>query len=233
MHKSNYQPIKFGQNPFIAPHEATELILVRHGASQTAVPGEMFPMVDGQGDPALAPLGREQAAKVGARLATETIDSVYVTRLQRTVETAAPLLEATGMTATVSPHLHEIGLGEWEGGLGRQKLEDPNDPIVVSVRTTGSYDAIPGAEQWDDFSARVQTGIDELIVNHPGENVVAFVHGGVIAAASRNVVGASERFGAVDNCSITHLVHHNGTIWLRLFNDTSHLRPLFTRSYPG
>ncbi len=233
MHTSSYQPIKYGQNPFISPPEATELLLVRHGASQTYVPGEKFPMLGDQGDPALAPLGREQAALVGARLAIETIDSVYVTRLQRTVETAAPLLDATGLTATVSPHLHEIGLGEWEGGRGREQLTDPTDPVVMQVRATGSYDAIPGAEQWVDFSARVQTGIDELIANHPGENVVAFVHGGVIAAASRNVVGASERFGMIDNCSITHLVAHEGIVQLRLFNDTSHLRPLFTRSYPG
>ena len=48
-------------------------------------------LLDGQGDPALAPEGRVQAEKVCARLAHERIDAIYVTTLRRTAQTAERL----------------------------------------------------------------------------------------------------------------------------------------------
>ena len=50
-----------------------------------------FPLVDGHGDPELHPNGEQQAIAVGERLKHEKIDAIYVTSLQRTVQTAAPL----------------------------------------------------------------------------------------------------------------------------------------------
>ena len=70
------------------------------------------------------PDGLEQAELVAERLVStgERIDAVYVTTLQRTAQTAAPLLARTGMTASVEPDLREVFLGDWEGGLLRQKM---------------------------------------------------------------------------------------------------------------
>ena len=48
------------------PDGATELVLVRHGASAVAIPGRPFPVVGGQGDPPLAPAGRDQARRVAS-----------------------------------------------------------------------------------------------------------------------------------------------------------------------
>lgn len=219
----------FEQKAFRAPEEATELLLVRHGASQGFVPGGDFPVLDGQGDPPLAPSGREQAVQVCARLMVEPIDRVYVTRLQRTSETAAPLLAARDLDVEVSPHLHEIYLGEWEAGVSRVKLAEMTDPIAHEVRKTGSWDAVPGAERWVDFTDRVTTGLNEIVDANPGGNVVAFVHGGVISAAVRELVGADRRFGHVENCSITHLVALNGMWMVKAFNDTAHRFSLFSR----
>ena len=93
------EPRAYRQPRFQAPPGATELILVRHGESQPAVDGEPFDLVDGHGDPALSPEGREQAARVCARLGTERIDAIYVTTLRRTSETAAALAEFLGLDA--------------------------------------------------------------------------------------------------------------------------------------
>ena len=59
----------YRQIRFLRPPGATELFLVRHGESEPAVDGEPFPMVEGHGDPALAPEGLEHAERVGERLA--------------------------------------------------------------------------------------------------------------------------------------------------------------------
>ena len=77
------------------------------------MPGHPFPLVDGHGDPALAPEGEEQAERVGERLARLPIDAIYVTTLRRTHQTAAPLAARLGLRPMVEPDLREVHLGEW------------------------------------------------------------------------------------------------------------------------
>ena len=69
------EPRAYRQPRFQAPPGATELILVRHGESQAAVDGQPFELVDGQGDPALAPNGREQARTAGIMSAMSCLDN--------------------------------------------------------------------------------------------------------------------------------------------------------------
>src|SRR5688572_16597213 len=106
----------YPQRRFAVPPDATEVILLRHGASAAAVPGEPFELVEGCADPPLAAEGVEQAKAAGARLAAEPVDALFVTTLQRTHQTAAPLAEATGLEPRVVGDLRETMLGDWEGG---------------------------------------------------------------------------------------------------------------------
>ena len=63
--------------------------------------GEDFALVDGHGDPPLDPIGHQQAERVAERLAGEDIAAIYVTSLQRTVQTAAPLAARLGLEPIV------------------------------------------------------------------------------------------------------------------------------------
>ena len=56
---------RFEQHRFAVPAGATEVVLVRHGASAAAVPDEPFPLLDGHGDPPLSPEGERQAGAGG------------------------------------------------------------------------------------------------------------------------------------------------------------------------
>ena len=47
---------------------ATDVLRVRHGEVAPAEPEHPHPLLDGQGDPPLSPLGRTQAEAVGRRL---------------------------------------------------------------------------------------------------------------------------------------------------------------------
>src|SRR3954469_23582754 len=111
---------EYRQSRFRRPPGATEILLVRHGESEPLVEGRPFPLVDGHGDPALAPEGEIQAERVGERLSTEPIVAIYVTTLRRTHQTAAPLAARLGLTPIVEPDLREVHLGDWEGELFRQ-----------------------------------------------------------------------------------------------------------------
>src|SRR4051812_12433986 len=146
------------QHRFARPPGAAELLLVRHGESAAAIEGVPFPLVDGQGDPPLHEEGRIQAEKVGERLAREPIAAIYVSTLQRTVETAAPLAARLGLTPRVEPDIREVHLGDWEGGALRQNVASGN-PIALRMRSEQRWDVIPGAEPADAFRARVQGAI--------------------------------------------------------------------------
>lgn len=222
---------QFPQRRFSPPPDSCEILLVRHGESAPYVDGVLFDTVDGHGDPPLAPEGIESAELVAARLAdtNEQIAAVYVTTLQRTQQTAAPLLRRLGMQATVIPDLREIYLGEWEGGLSRTKFAD-QDPIAVEVMTHQRWDLIPGAESNDEFSTRVSRGVDRIASAHLGETVVAVVHGGVIGQIIRTATGSAQFAFGADNASITHLVVTPDSWIIRCFNDTGHLWPTFSNS---
>jgi 2,3-bisphosphoglycerate-dependent phosphoglycerate mutase len=217
------EPAGFRQFRFTAAPTATTVLLVRHGESAAAVPGQPFRLVDGHGDPELHPEGELQAIKIGERLSQQQVDAIYVTTLIRTHQTAAPLAAALGMTPTVIADLREVFLGDWEGGLMRQKAQE-GDPIFQRVMTEHRWDIIPNAEPQDDFNTRLQRGLATIVANHPGGRVVAVVHGGVIGQllqhATKVPVGV---FNGADNGSITELVVDGDVQSVRRFNDTAHL----------
>ena len=215
----------YHQVQFRAPEGSTQVILVRHGASAAAVPGEPFPVLDGHGDPPLAPAGVEQAAAVGRRLAAEPIDRIFFTGLQRTAQTAAPLAEAVGIEPVEIPELREIFLGEWEAGEFRIRMRRA-DPVALQAIAEERWDVIPGAESMESFATRVKAGFHRIVeATGPDATAVAFVHGGIIGELAHQAT-ASRPFAFVhaDNASITRIVvFPGGRQMLHRFNDATHL----------
>ncbi|MBE1537951.1 histidine phosphatase family protein [Actinomadura algeriensis] len=217
------EPVEYRQTRYKAPDGATEVLLIRHGASAPARADAPFPMVDGQGDPELAPEGREQAEQVGERLGGEKFDALYVTTLRRTHETAAPLARRLGMEPVVEPGLREVHLGEWEGGAFRRKVGE-NDATAQRMFAEERWDVIPGAENSEAFAARVEEALTRLAAAHAGGRIAVFSHGGVIAQALAAATGSRPfAFLAPDNGSISRLVRLGGLAQIRGFNDVSHL----------
>jgi 2,3-bisphosphoglycerate-dependent phosphoglycerate mutase len=221
----------FRQPRFARPPGACEILLVRHGESAPYVEGRLLPIVDGQSDPPLDdPNGHDQAHTVADRLVAtgEPIAAIYVTTMQRTRQTAAPLAERLGLEPRVEHDLREVHLGEWEGGEFRRRMAE-DGPIAREVRERGRWDAIPGAESNEAFAARVHAGLERIAAAHPDQVVAAFVHGGVIGTAIALATGAGGMaFSGADNASISHLVITPDRWIVRCFNDTSHLSPTFT-----
>lgn len=221
---------RFPQSRFVPPPGSCEVLLLRHGESAPHVEGESFPLLDGQGDPPLSPIGREQADRASARLIAtgERVAAVYVTTLQRTHQTAAPLLAGLGLGAVVEPDLREVFLGEWEGGEFRRRVAD-GDPIALRMYAEQRWDVIPGAEPDGAFAARVRRGIERIAQAHPNELAVAVVHGGVIGQVLGEATGARGfAFSGADNGSLSHVVVTPDRWIVRCFNDTTHLSPTFS-----
>jgi len=216
----------YPQRGFQLPPDAVDLLLIRHGASAAAVPGEPFELLEGQADPPLAPEGEEQAQKVAAWLANESISSLFVTPLRRTAQTAAPMAERTGLVPQVVPELREIFLGEWEGGEFRIRVAQ-GDPLSIRLFEEERWDVIPGAESLESFGARIASGLERVADEiGSGNTGAAILHGGVITEICHQVAQSRPfAFLQVDNTSITRVVRRPDGRWLlRYFNETAHLR---------
>lgn len=217
---------EYRQPVYAPPAGAADIVLIRHGESAPARADVDFPMKDGHGDPALHPQGELQALAVGDRLKNETFAAIYVTKLTRTHQTAAPLAAHLGQVPVVNPDLHEVHLGDWDGGLYRIKAAE-GDPIYARVTQTQDWSAIPGAETRDAFFGRVRKGLRDIAHAHPDQRVAVFVHGGVIGAALAMATGSEPfAFLGAANGSISRLVIQEERMVVRGFNDISHLSHL-------
>ncbi len=211
------------QHRFTPPKGAADLLLIRHGETQAAVRGSNFPMVDGQGDPALHPDGEVQAVAVGERLRRAPINAIYVTKMQRTHQTAAPLAAHLGLTPSVDPDLHEVFLGDWDGGEYRFRAA-AQDPAFLRAKAREEWGEIPGAETTAALQTRVRRGLMRIAASHADELVAVVVHGGVIGAALAVASGSPAfAFHGAENGSISRLVIDGDRMILRGFNDVSHL----------
>ena len=219
---------EYHQRAFALPPDATEIVMIRHGASAAARPGERHELLEGRGNPPLADTGVRQAAAVAERLGGDAFAALFVTPLRRTVQTAAPLAAATGLEPHVVEDLVEVSLGEWEGGEFRIRAQE-GDPLVARALAEERWDVLPGGEPPEAIEARVRRGI-ETLVEHTGPEraCAAVLHGGVIGEICRQATGSRPfAFIHADNGSITRLVvRGDGRHLLRSFNDTAHLQGL-------
>lgn len=181
------------------------LLLIRHAQSTDNVIGALGTETPG---PVLTALGLEQAAAIPAALADESIDAIYVSTMQRTGLTAAPLAAALGLHASVIDGLEEIHAGDFEGATDKDSIHAYIGTIVSWWQDSTAR--IPGAESGDEFFARFTAAINEAV---EGRGTVAvFSHGASIrtwaSAISRNI---DEAFSRAHDLSNTALVVLEGS----------------------
>lgn len=222
----------FPQSFFQPPDGACQVVLVRHGQSSAFVAGTPFPLVAGQGDPPLSPLGHFQAERVAERLAPEPISAIYGSTLQRTHQTVAPLAETLKLEIRIDADLREVHLGEGEGGHFRQMVAEGH-PRAIAMRERREWGEIAGAETNAELTARTVAAIERVANAHPDELVVVCCHGGVIGALMGHAVGTNPFvFTGSRNGALTHLVVAEDGWVVRSFNDAAHTGPLTADAEP-
>jgi broad specificity phosphatase PhoE len=159
--------------------DSITLTWVRHGESYGNVAGAGIDTnVPG---PELTDLGEQQAEAIAQQLKDGGYDSIYVSDMIRTHQTAAPL-EAflPGLPVYEKAGIHEISAGIFEGspidsGLGRIGY------FLIPVAWTLGLRSlpIPGGETGNGFEARVNSVIADVITNGDTKPVL-FSHGATI-----------------------------------------------------
>lgn len=197
-------------------------VVVRHGITEWNAARRF----QGQTDVALSALGLEQARSLGRRMRDERFAICVASDLQRTRETAEVILSE--MTAPPSlrlePELREMHFGAWEGlTFDEVALRWPDQAALFHRHTQL---APPGGESWAVFDARVTRGFERHRAGAKPDDALLFVvHGGVIHALLRRLLGFGERPAPlqIDPAGVTEVECDGDTAWLRSLNDRCHL----------
>lgn len=162
---------------------ATTFLLIRHAAHihlDKLFSGRM------PGVP-LSEAGRAQAARLGAVLASEPIDRIVYSPLDRTSETAAAIAAARGSAVPVAAAagLIEIDLGDW---TGRSWQDFGDDPAWRDWNERRGSARIPGGETMGEAQARIVGCLAALAREADGRTVAVVSHSDMIRAAVAHVL---------------------------------------------
>src|SRR6267378_7656359 len=151
----------------------TTLLLVRHGETDWNRDGRW----QGGSDTSLNDLGRGQAQALAQEL-DGGIGLVYSSDLSRARETAEIIAASLGLEIRFDPRLRERGFGSWEG-LTTSEIEER---FADSHRRwlAGEGAGADDAETFEEFFARVNGFLDDVLRLHPDEEVLVISHGGAI-----------------------------------------------------
>lgn len=178
-------------------HMPTTLLLARHGQSTWNAERRW----QGQADPPLSDLGREQAVMASA--AVGAVDLIATSPQRRALETATIISEAIGIGPVLAfDGLRERSAGSWSG-LTRTDIDERFPGWLQEGRRPADF------EGDDELLARVLPALDSISAASPGGSVLVICHGGVIRTIEAHL-GIDE--GRVPNLS-GRVLTANGASW--------------------
>ena len=194
-----------------------ELVIVRH-----ALP-ESDKRDDGPADPPLSPLGLRQAEATANLLATEGVDHVVTSTMQRAIQTGQPLADRLGLTPErledlkESDHLRSSYTPVEEMDADHEVIREfLDDPLSMF------------ADGYEAFRDRITTALDAVVADNQGRTVAVFCHAMVVGVYLQTLLDLNDPFAVMaDYCGITRVAASStGIRSVRSFNETGHLRDL-------
>jgi probable phosphoglycerate mutase len=183
------------------------LLLIRHGQTPSNVAGLLDTAAPG---PGLTELGHRQAAEIPDALRHEPIDGVWVSALQRTHLTAAPLARARGLDAVELDGVHEIAAGELE-------MRRDHEAVRIYLETVFSWGVgdldprMPGGENGHEFFDRFDRSIASVEASG-ARTAVVVSHGAAIRVwVAGRAVNVPPSFAGEHDIQNTGIIELDGT----------------------
>lgn len=200
----------------------TRFYLIRHGETDWNKAGRY----QGRTNIDLNEAGREQARLLGERFRYLPLDALYVSPLNRAVETAEQVARTTGITPVTDEHFIEINFGEWEGHTIEELSEKYGNAYTDFFRDPFDH-PVPGEGSFQIAMDRAIEGFNILAERHKGQNVAIVSHGGLLRVMLVGLLEMGDAFYRktwMTNTSITMLdVMPDGRKLLMTLNDKAHI----------
>lgn len=211
-----------------APPRSTRLVLVRH-----AVTAQTGPILSGRAPGIdLSDEGREQAAKVGARLSSLPLAAVYASPIERTTQTAQSIAAHHELPVLPLPGVLEADYGDWTGGTIADLAKTD---LWKTVQRAPSRARFPNGESIVQMQVRMVSALETLVGEHTGSTIVVVSHADPIKSAIAHYCGMHlDQFQRIivspASVTIFDLGPHGAA--LLTCNDTGDLRSLVTAPDP-
>ena len=202
----------------------TRLLFIRHAQTEWNIQRRF----QGHGDSPVTEEGQEQLQRLKSRLAGLEFDVVYSSDLRRTMETSKML---SGKQRVEEPRLRERGVGILEG-LNLEQIMAEHAEAFRAFRSGDKDHQIEGGESLQIALNRAWTFLEEMPEKHPGAELAAVSHAGLIRLICKQILGLAldaPNFFQIPNTSLTQLVFSpKDRSWsLECLADTTHLQPVF------
>ena len=197
--------------------------LIRHGNREDFIDKEWRQKTSRPHDPPLSADGIEQARLTGLHLVGEKIDHIFCSPFLRTVQTAATITAALGMSIKLEPGLGELHLAEWfpvrPETLAAQQLREFYPAVDAGYEPVNA----PGyPETWEEAEERAATTARRLLERYQG-NLVLVGHGGPVFGSVMGILGGREFAIHTPFCSLIQISGKPGAWRIeRDGSDTSH-----------
>ncbi|MBY6687837.1 histidine phosphatase family protein [Rhodococcus sp. BP-149] len=196
-----------------------QLLLIRHALPLRS---------DADADPALAPLGLEQAARVPDGLRAHRLARIVSSPQLRARQTAEPLAADTGLPVDVLD-----GLAEYDRDFpGYLPIEEAREKFPVEFERIKAGH-LPSAVDADAFRRRVFDDIASVVRDaEPEDTVAVFAHGGVINVHLQDLLGTAMPLTfPIDYVSVTRILFsRSGRRTVASVNETQHVWDLLPRN---
>ncbi len=214
-----------------------DFYLIRHGQSESnAQPG----LIAGSDfDSELTARGKDQAKRLGARLAAEGVkfDRIYSSSYVRAVQTARIMVTAMGLPDANIPPVRAIREHEAPESWRGKRTEDVLTPQYLALSAAkGSDFKEPDGEGVREVERRVSMWLEDELIYNPElvsrsvSMTVAIVgHGTATRCLLRHILGFDQRMiwrMWLDNCSISRLRFDSKGWSLISINDAAHAAEL-------
>ena len=202
----------------------TTVLLVRHGVTATTgiiLPGRAPGLH-------LSERGVAQAEHVAERLRELPRKPValYVSPLERTRETAAPIARALRLRPKIDRGLLECDFGLWTGKKLNLLAKKPEWRAVQHAPSTFRF---PEGESFTELQLRMWTTLERIAAQHRNRTVVVVSHADPIKAAVTYAQGVPlDLFQrtVISTCSISAIAFTNSTPVVLSVNNTDSLKDL-------
>lgn len=199
----------------------TTIVAIRHGETEWTCKKKL----QGRVDMELSQIGHKQGVAIANRLRSFQFEALYCSSLNRAVQTANYISQASKIDVCISDWLVELDYGSFEG-YRREELSQQFPQEYKKWVDLGKRYQIPNGESIQSLYLRVTEGVKNINANHCGQTVVLVTHAGVIEVLLRTAMGlnVSPSRGFFIRTGSINVFHCQEDTWkLVTFGDVCHI----------
>ncbi|WP_297637196.1 histidine phosphatase family protein [uncultured Clostridium sp.] len=196
----------------------TTIYLTRHGQTEW----NLEKRLQGRGNSPLTKFGIERAKELSERMKKIKIDKIYTSPIERAYKTAEILKGEKEIPLITEENLMEMNFGEFEGQI-MEEIMAANPSWNMNFIMQGNTEMrAPKGETLQEVRDRVKIGMDKIILDNEGRNILIVAHGITLKALMYYFKDTEVNSEVMGQATLTKIIVDNNDIKIEFKNDGTH-----------